>query len=283
MDGWRYNPLRPFRCSCGETVVECPFFRYMRQFFEDRGLQFDPRNFETGYRIAGGGRVNRMLVARLPRPFAVSAVEHLRDRFVWSVPQFRRHLRELDRRNQTFIEGALSYSGARVFVDACKGAYRLRHLRRIPGIELAVVHLVRDLRGVVLSNLEMHKPGWDARVATRMWIGDQCVIHRILGEFATKLQVFYEDLCNDVNGEIRRIHELGGVVPRPYPGSLKAREHHILGNSMRLSQVTDIKNSERWRERLSSKDLACVQAEAARFVRAKPRHAVSALIGRYLD
>lgn len=283
MDGWRYDPARPFPCSCGQPLPQCPLFLYLGRYFRDRGLAFEPSEFGTAYRVAATGRLNRALVGSLPRPFALSVLEDARDGVVWRMPPFAAQLRAIDERNRVFIEGALAYSGAKVFVDACKDPHRLHHLRRIEGIELFPVHLVRDLRGVVQSNLDLKKRGWDARVATRIWISDQCNIHRVLSRFSPSLQVFYEDICDDVDGRIAAIHRLAGLPPHAYPGSLKAREHHVLGNAMRLSNVTQIVKSEQWRERMSKDDLAAVESDAARFVRRHPRHAVSAMIERYLD
>lgn len=283
MDGWRVEAGETFPCSCGQALEACRFFQYVCRYLGDRGVRFDTRDFNTRYRLATTGRMNRMLTARLPTPFANSTLEKLRDTLVWRLPPFGTRLSEIGRRNELFIESALTYSGARVFVDGCKDPHRLRHLRRIRGIELYPVHLVRDFHGVVLSNLEQRKEGWNAQVATRIWIRDQCTIKRVLEEFDPKLQIYYEDLCDDVDGVTANMHRLVGLTPQPYPGSLKAREHHVLGNSMRLSEVTAIVKSERWRDELSKGDRESIEAEATRFVKRHPRHTVSRMIERYLD
>jgi hypothetical protein len=282
MNGWNYGENETFKCSCGKVLSDCPFFRRISNAFRENDLHFDPRNFGTDYRLAESERLNRYLTGPLPGAIPSTVLEKTRDALVAYVPSFSRLLARQDRANRTFFHTALSYSGAYVFVDACKDPYRLRHLRRIQDIDLHVVYLVRDLRGVVFSNFELRKPGWDAKSATRMWIRQQLNILRIISDFPRTISVYYEDLCDAPDETLAAIHRFIGLDPYPFTGNLKSAEHHILGNVMRLSNVDKIVKNTRWERELSTGDLEAISRTAMDFVHRNKHHPLSKVIQHYL-
>jgi len=282
MNGWNYGEDETFTCSCGKMLSECPFFLVIAEAFRRNGLSFDFRNFGTDYRLARNERVNRYLTAQLPAAIPSTFLENLRDMVVGHIPPFSKLISQEHRANRTFFDAALSYSRSSVFVDACKDPYRLRHLHRIPGLDPYVVYLMRDVRGVVLSNLELKHPGLNAALATRMWIRQQTTILRILREFRNVLHVHYEDLCDVTDDSLGTIHRFAGVEPRPFGGDLKRAEHHILGNVMRLTKLDKIAKNTRWERELSPSDLESISSTAMDFVRRNRRHALSKIIRRYL-
>jgi hypothetical protein len=222
------------------------------------------------------------LTGHLPGAIPSTLIEKMRDFAVACVPSFARLLSQQDRANLIFIGTALSFSHSSVFVDACKDPHRLRHLRRIPGVDLCVVYLVRDLRGVVLSNLELQRPGIDAALATRLWIRQQVTIMRVLEEFANTHSVRYEDLCDATDDALASIHRFAGVEPTQFGGDLKRAEHHILGNVMRLTKLDKIEKNTRWERELSRTDLDSISRIALNFVQRNRRHALSPIIEHYL-
>lgn len=282
MNGWNYGEDETFTCSCGKLLRDCPFFVVIAKAFRGNGLPFDVRNFGTDYRLAKSERVNRYLTAQLPGALPSTFLESVRDTIVAHIPNFWRVLAQEDRANRAFFEAALAYSRSSVFVDACKDPYRLRHLRRVPGIDLYVVYLVRDVRGVVLSNLELKHPGVDAAFAARMWVRQQAAILRILAEFPHTLRIHYEDLCDATNDTLGAIHRFAGIAARPFEGDLKRAEHHILGNVMRLTNLEKIAKNTRWERELSRSDVDAISQVGLDYVRRNRRHPLSSIIQRYL-
>ena len=69
---------------------------------------------------------------------------------------------------------------------------------------------------------------------TLEWLKEQGDIVRIGAEFDKRIVVRYEDLCDDTNATLARIHEFAGVAPADFEGGFKQGEHHIMGNIMRL-------------------------------------------------
>ena len=122
------------RCGCGEPFSRCPFW----QSVGERGFQsWD---------------------ARRVRHLAELQPQVIRQRFVpyllepRTAPQgFRRRLDEYVAAYRDLYSSIAEVSGAQVLVDASKSAAQLFALRHIEGLDLRVVNLVRDSRGVAHS------------------------------------------------------------------------------------------------------------------------------------
>lgn len=277
-EGWNYGRDEVFPCSCGAPLSDCGFFRTIAAAFRSEGLPYNPREFGTRYRLAHSTRLNRYLTDELPR-IGSSALETVRDRLVACVPRFARLLARQDRANLVFVQTALATSHARVFVDAAKSPFRLRHLRRIPELDIHVLHLVRDPRGVTLSN--MKKKEYDAALCVRLWIREQVVISRIAREFPKLMTIYYEDLCEALDDTLAAIHNFAGIPPRRPPADFRSVPHHILGNEMRLAAASSIVKDSRWTRELSVADLGTIARACAAFRQRHANHPVSEMIARY--
>ena len=72
------------------------------------------------------------------------------------------------------------------------------------------------------------------------------------------MSLHYEDLCADPQGTLDRIAAFIGVQPAPIPSDLGEVEHHIIGNSMRLRGIGEIREDQGWREALDEGDLRVI-------------------------
>lgn len=277
--GWKYAPEDDFRCSCGEKLESCRFFAHVAAIFEENRLPFNFWNFGTDYRVSDNEKFNRYLTAQLPFVQS-STVENLRDFLVRLNPVWSTVLARQGRANRTFMSTALAYSDASVYVDNSHSPFRLRHLNRIPDIELAVVHLVRDIRGVVYSHMKNHD--WDVDSAIKIWFREQASTVRILREFERVTTVHYEDLCNDTDETLAGIHRFAGLAPQSFPGSFTNGEHHILGNAMRMRDST-VSLDQRWQSELSAHDQNRIEEKAAAFAGEHANHPLSEILRHYLD
>jgi len=281
MLGWEPADPQTFRCSCGELVRECEFFQAMDEAFRRAQLPFQaPNDFGTGYRLVASSRFNQYLTEALPL-IRHSGLEKVRDWCVRRMPGWAGVIRRVDRGNVEFVHTALALAGAQVFVNADKSPFRLRLLRRIPELKLRVLHLLREPRGVVLTFMENR--GWDARLGMRVWIREQRDILRIVSEFSESLRVYYEDLCDNTDEALARIHRFVGLEPQRFRGDFRAVDHHILGNTMRLEQGGEITKSERWKTKLTSADLARMDTVVRDFLQAHPTDPMSGILRHYWD
>jgi hypothetical protein len=246
--------------------------------FREEGLPFEPRQFGTRYQLAEDARWNRYLTAELPYAGG-GAVEGLRDWVVSMIPTLARRLARQDRANIVLARTALETAGAKVFVDASKNPYRLRHLRRSGEFDIHVLYLLRDPRGVSLSN--MKKKGFPADLSIRLWLHEQVTIARIASEFPKRLVIYYEQLCDSVNETLGSIQDFIGVPRQEAPVDFKEAEHHILGNEMRLRTTDTISKDLRWRRELSAADLRAIEQACAQFGRRYPHHSVTEILAYY--
>lgn len=266
--GWKYAPDEDFRCSCGEPLEACPFFKHIGAIFEESRLPFQFWNFGTDYRVLDNDRFNRYLTGKMPF-VQNSTIERFRDCLIRLNPVWSKALATQGRANHTFMSAALSYSKADVYVDNSHSPFRLRHLNRIPDIDLSIVHLVRDIYGSVYSHMKNHN--LDIRAALDRWFREHSNIVRILGEFDQVMTVRYEDLCNATDEALGGIHQFAGVTPQSFSGEFTTGEHHILGNAMRMRDST-MKIDLRWQSELSTQDQEIIAKTAADFAERHPNH-----------
>ncbi len=241
------------RCSCGEPFDACPFWT------------------EVGERAFGGWHnidVEKVLSAR-------AAIE--RDRFIpmLAVPALSRgRLDEYGRYLVPLYEAVRVTAGADVVVDSGKHVAAAMVLQRLDGIDLSMVHLVHDSRGVAYSwTKQMARPErtdgefmarWSPPHTAIRYLAYNLALHAIADK--KSLLVRYEDLVRQPDLEMARILELvnklnvsadawsGGAVEL-------GLDHQIGGNPMRFSSgriplVVD----DAWRDRLPVKSRRVVTA-----------------------
>jgi Sulfotransferase family len=227
--GWVEN--RP--CGCGEAFSDCPFWTSVG-------------------RVAFGGwdALDRREVLHLryslDRPWAVPLLAASGGSGLMRRP-LDRYAEILER-----LYGAIrQVSGSDVVVDSSKLPSHAMILRRVPGIELSLVHLVRDSRGVAYS--------WQKHVENRVTRGQPAYLEkydpfsaslrydlyngmtRMVGRFGVPyLLVRYEDFVAEPRRSLERILAHAGL-PAPdlsFVGDGEvalAPNHTVDGNPMRFS------------------------------------------------
>lgn len=276
--GWNYSDDEDFRCSCGEKLEDCPLFRFIRKTFRDEGLPYDPKNFGTAFQLASNARLNQLLTGPLPI-FKNSAIEHLRDATVRMFPVFRRRLDVQLRTNFVLMNAVSQFLDAEIYLDNSHSPYRLRRFAKDSNFDVFPVHLIRDPRGVALSM--MTNSGLTASQAIENWRRHQISIMRITTEIGSPLVVFYESLCSHTDQELGRLHEYARIRKEPFGGDFKDKEHHILGNRMRLTPGT-IRLDERWRRDLGAADRRIIENDLRGFEKGNQSHPLVPVIHRYL-
>jgi hypothetical protein len=120
------------RCGCGEPFSTCPFWQ------------------AVGERAFGGwAEVTKRMTELQPRVIRQRFVPRLASGLTGAA--YRRELDEYLDAHQRLYRAISQVSGAEVVVDASKSTAQLFALRRIEGLDLRVLNLVRDSRGVASS------------------------------------------------------------------------------------------------------------------------------------
>jgi hypothetical protein len=248
---WREGLDRDLKCGCGERFSACPFW------------------VEVG-RVAFGGwdRVDleRVLaiqadVDRTSRLPAILGARYL--------PGFRSRLDEYTAVLTALYTAIRTVSGAEVVVDSTKRPSLAYILRRAPGIDLRLVHLLRDPRGVVYAWTKSVRMPDDAsakeymerrspRLISRRWVTVTLMTATLRRLGVPTALVRYEDLVRDPAPALRRIAAVSTGNPEPdlsgflTPDGLQLGESHtVFGGRVRMrTGVMPLRLDEEWRSAL---------------------------------
>jgi len=244
------------RCSCGERLDGCPFWQAVFADVSAAGIPLSAQNWLTDYRFE-----HPWLDRLLTRETSWLAWRERRRWLTRRLPGLRERTARIDHANVAFVAAVLRRRDARVFLDTTKLLTRLTYLLEIPELDLRVVRLVRDVRAFAAST---QRRGGSVAVATAVWMNDQAAIERVLAGWPGIRQTFlrYEDLCAAPQATLQRLWEFCGVDPIDPSATVHAREHHVLGNNMRMGDTITVRLDETWRSRLAPGDQQRILAVA---------------------
>jgi Sulfotransferase family len=248
---WERGLVLNNRCGCGQRFRDCPFWRRVGEEAFGGWDAVDGREVLALKRSVDRNRfVHRMLLPAL-----------------W--PAYRARLDRYLELLERVYEAIRRVSGRALVVDASKHASHGFLVRRLGGVELRLLHLVRDSRGVAFS---WTKPLRRAEVADReiamrtynplrmsaRYLSQNLLLH-LLGRLgAPAVRVRYESLARDPAPELTRVLDHAGRPPAA--GELGfvgdgwvelGPSHALAGNPMRFqSGRVPLRVDEAWRERL---------------------------------
>jgi hypothetical protein len=264
-----------YRCSCQALINECHFWRDVAEEMRQRGLNYDVRSAGTSLRD-----IPNRLVQRLLRPLHRGRFfEAVRDGLLSMLPAWHANYGVWRDRNLNLVQSIGHIAGASYVADSSKIGIRLKYLRRLKGLEVKVLRVVRDGRAVSLTYMDpgnfadANDPGLRGggsgkdeefhhrltmEQAATEWRRSNEEAEAVLATVPTSdwLQVTYEGLCRDTEATMQRVHAfLGLEYDNSYENFRDAR-HHIVGNGMRLDTSSEIRLDDRWLNELSEGDLA---------------------------
>ena len=249
---WQRGLVENRLCGCGEPFRECPFWRSVGEEAFGGWDALDAEEVVALDRAVNRHRYIPLLLApRLSRSF--------------------------EARLQRYVDilGALyaaieRVSGGACIVDSTKDPPFAFLLERVPTIDLRIVHLVRDSRGVAFSwTKQVRRPEKDEVVRFMdtyhpvemgvRWVVYNACFH-LLGRLGVpRLMTRYEEVVASPRREIERMVALAGAdVDREAFDFLNGRRvelgvhHTISGNPMRFQRgAIELAVDEEWRSRLS--------------------------------
>lgn len=247
---WQRGVLDDETCGCGQPFSACPFW------------------LEVGRRAFGGWD-----------PALATRMEQLRPvvdrtRFIPRLVAPRllgRHRAELREYVGTFLRlhrAIHDTTGGAVVIDSSKHSSLAYCLRTEPRLDLRVVHVVRDSRGVAYSwTKEVRRPeAGDGDLMTRyspsrsaaLWVGHN-LFFGLLGRLGARTRLLrYEDFVADPRAVLTDLAGFAGVPADPedlsfLQGSsvLLSPSHTVAGNPMRFrTGPTELRRDDAWREKL---------------------------------
>ena len=245
-------------CGCGASFRTCPFWT------------------EVGEAAFGGWDnldLDRVLRVRytVDRPWGVPRLLSRRTAGDDDLAMYGDVLARL-------FEGIRKVSGARVVIDSSKLPSHTMMLRRTADVDVRLVHLVRDSRGVAYSNtkvvLKQVTEGEPTMLPRHGAVGASAryTLYNGLTAWTNRLDVDYmllryEDLIADPERNLRAILAHAGEpddVELPFltsEGALLAENHLVDGNPVRFSKgAVPLRSDEEWRTRMTSRDRRLVTA-----------------------
>lgn len=173
-------------------------------------------------------------------------------------------------------------AGAPVVIDSGKHTSTAYLLRHVPGIDLRVIHLVRDPRGVAYSWTKVVKKSAHvdagtmprqspARVARR-WLAHNLLLRALTRLRVPRLFLRYEDFVAAPKGRVREVAGFLGVdsdaAAAPFLADdvvdLATEDHTLAGNPMRFSRgALTMRLDDDWRARLPAGQRRLVTAVTA--------------------
>lgn len=220
------------RCGCGDLVPDCA---HWRSVLARVGGYPDAR----GALSPGAVTADQRKVVRTRHTLRLLREGHDRvaDR-----------LRHLHRRLYAAI---LEVTGERVVVDSSKMPADAALLATTPGIELHLVHLVRDPRAVawswqrqkLMTDLAAPRPiaPHSPMRSSAQWTSWNALIGRVARRAASHTEVRYEDLVAEPTRVLRRITSAAGLDPQVVDdvvdeaGFRIAVSHTVAGNPARFT------------------------------------------------
>lgn len=242
-----------YRCSCGEMFRECAFWEDVASRTGDLGYPVNV--FETGFwNTHVQASRHRWLNGLLVRSLGNDLLTDARDAILGWGPT-KRTLDDARWFTWSLARSVLDITGRTVFVDSARDHQRPKYLAPNPLLDINVIHLIRDPRGNVASI--MSHTGVDVEKASRQWRHYNIEADRVRRYLPSEswLLVRYEELCLEPQATLDRISAFIGIDPALLDRVLDAANHHIIGNSMRLNGVDEIRLDERWKDSLEPSEL----------------------------
>jgi hypothetical protein len=240
-----------YRCSCGEPVSACRFWQALERDVEARGARLDLFGGNTDVRRAPTAYL-RTLLKPLHRS---ELVEGIRELALALSPAWKDHLGRVQALNAALARAACAITGKDVFVDSSKTGLQLKYLMRNPDLDVKVIRLVRDGRGVSLSY----------QTADGLSVSDAAFAWRRANEEAETIvsglprdrwfDLRYERLCTELQPMLGALFAFIGVEP-PATLDSAAPPAHVLGNNKARLNPKEVRLEEKWRRVLTPGDLA---------------------------
>ena len=242
-------------CGCGRPVRDCPLWGRVADRLTDSGSPLPTSRIERLRHRITEGRHLPALFSPVRTPAFEAKLEAYREQLSRLYAEIRRA------------------SDARVIVDSSKNAGYARILGDAPGVELHLVHLVRDSRGVAHSlQKKTERPGvpWsnedellDRRrpgMAALFWSAAQLMVESLGSDATSYCRVRYRDFVRSPVPTLKRMLRNVGEYRGPRQldhvrdGRLELDAQHVLaGNPMREQQGTvPLEEDLAWRRNLGT-------------------------------
>ena len=241
-------------CACGEIGRNCSFWKEVHRQWERRVGPVDLAEY-------------------------VRLAQEIEPRLRISLTQ--RRLAARDSRHVEYVRLAVGLlaairdvSGVEIIVDSSKAASRALALSMVEGVDLRLVHMVRDCRGVLWSGKKRFRKDDRAGISKddrgksishtmKIWAVANMVTEQLRRHLprGKSIRLRYEDMISYPHGELRRIGDLveknlESLAEAVAGGESMAVGHTIAGNRVRMAGSMPLRPDVEWIEKLTWREQA---------------------------
>jgi len=261
-----------YLCSCKKLVSECEFWQGVADKMASKGHDFCISDARTDIRTDATPYMLRLLRPLVRSPF----MELIRDTLLSFSSVWRKQLPFLQKRNADYARSIAEQANVDTVVDSSKIGIRLKYLLKNKDLDIKVIWVVRDGRGVSLAYKnpsefadaknpklrgggagKTQEQGRGIEVGAHEWVRCNQETEAVLATMPKEnwMQVHYEDICNNTEQTLDTLFEFIGVDPTNKRLDFKTVEHHVVGNGMRLDDSEEIILDDRWKTLLNENEL----------------------------
>jgi hypothetical protein len=175
------------------------------------------------------------------------------------------------RQTSALLEAIGAVSGKRVIIDSSKSAVRPFAMSRLPGVDVRMVHLVRDVRATAWSQFKGYrkdprngvpseKPPRAIWKSSLEWVLANVLAEQLAPAGAWSRQwIRHEDLVRDPEQVLSRLQsslelDLQDVISQVLHGEAVPVGHQIAGNRLRMQGAVRLRGDGEWITALPAKD-----------------------------
>ena len=235
-----------FACSCLQPIGQCPFWGSLFERMHELGYPLDANNWITDYKYRSD-LMNTALGMYNSRGW-FRQLQNLADGYL---PIHRSRLQRTTEARVAFVRTVLERTGKQVFFDTTKYVLQAHYMAHEPALDVKFLRIVRDPRSYVASSL---RRGHELEERAHSWVSfHQATNHMLAPVPPDRIMVIsYEDLCRSPIDVQRTIYAFCGVDDVPPPTAVAPRDHHVIGNPVRLKDRLTVRLVESWREELTA-------------------------------
>jgi hypothetical protein len=220
-----YNPQHPLKCLCGKTVYECDFWNNLDYNLDIKKIKFDLDEFKSFSYL-----FKNFFLQKFFHKICVKLVKRypfvLDNRFLYKCLRCK----SIVKNNYNLFSKIAQKHDARFIVDSSKDIYRYKMFDKYDSKRILLIHLYRDPKGVVWSNLKRNKK---FRNVIRNWYRNEKRINNLEKKlpYEAYLNVCYERLCEFPQEELNRICNFLGIDYDKNMESLSSTDKHHIGGT----------------------------------------------------
>lgn len=250
------------KCSCGSIYQDCAFWQKWAELAKQNNIPFELGNFDINLLPdPSGGFWENLFYYQFPLKF----IDSMRDVFYFFMPKRNFQAKNKIERYVNLAKILCDVERKSVFLDTTKNPLQIRFLAQYQQVDLKIICLIRDGRGVMNSLLTKEK-NYTAQSAVDSWLWGIKNMERARRHYVDRSRIYFlrlEELCQQPELKLTELLQFVGVETDNVNFDHTQSKRHIIGNRMRLFfDGTINKADEAWRSELSKENLNLFEVKA---------------------